>query len=170
MRHLFSLSRPPLMANDLVTSAGKYLQQHGIDNPKREAGLILAHLLQCDYLQILGDAPPINKKMARQFWRLIKKRGRGLPFAYITGRQEFFSLSFFVSRSVLIPRPVSEDLCQAVIDHFPKTLSSRWLILALALAVCWFHCCAISTMGVGSASTARGRPLPWRQKMQPPSG
>ncbi|MDI9314178.1 MAG: peptide chain release factor N(5)-glutamine methyltransferase [Hydrotalea sp.] len=103
----------------MIAQAGEWLQERNIENPRREATLILAHLLQADYLTVLSQGKGwLTKKMRRQFWRLIKKRGRGLPFAYITGGKEFFSLSFFVNRHVLIPRPTSEGICQSVIDHF----------------------------------------------------
>ena len=50
------------------------------------------------------------------------RRVRGEPIAYITGRKEFFSLSFEVNRSVLIPRPETELLVEEAIARKPASL------------------------------------------------
>jgi release factor glutamine methyltransferase len=50
------------------------------------------------------------------------RRMRGEPVAYITGRKEFFSLSFEVNRSVLIPRPETELLVEEAVARRPSSL------------------------------------------------
>jgi release factor glutamine methyltransferase len=46
---------------------------------------------------------------------LIKRRVNGEPVAYITGTREFWSLALAVNPSVLIPRPETECLVEAVL-------------------------------------------------------
>jgi release factor glutamine methyltransferase len=46
----------------------------------------------------------------------VKRRACREPVAYLTGKKEFFSLSFKVSPAVLVPRPESEHLVEAALD------------------------------------------------------
>lgn len=46
----------------------------------------------------------------------VEKRKSGLPVAYITGHKEFFGYDFFVSPSVLIPKPDTEILVERAVD------------------------------------------------------
>lgn len=49
------------------------------------------------------------------FRRLVERRRSGWPVAYLTGRQEFWSLPLRVTPAVLIPRPETEMLVERVI-------------------------------------------------------
>jgi len=49
----------------------------------------------------------------------LNRRKRGEPVAYITGKKEFYSLSFAVNRNTLIPRPETEILVEEVIKLYP---------------------------------------------------
>jgi release factor glutamine methyltransferase len=51
----------------------------------------------------------------RNFIELIEKRVSGIPTQYLTGRQEFWGLSFQVEPGVLIPRPETEHLIEVVL-------------------------------------------------------
>lgn len=53
---------------------------------------------------------------AERFEALVTRRERGEPVAYLTGKREFWSLEFIVSADVLIPRPETEHLVEAVVD------------------------------------------------------
>jgi release factor glutamine methyltransferase len=54
----------------------------------------------------------------------LAERARGVPAQYITGHQEFWGLDFIVSPAVLIPRPETEHLIEAVLDRAGWTLLS----------------------------------------------
>ena len=63
--------------------------------------------------------------MGETFRALVARRCGREPVAYITGRQEFWSLSFAVDPSVLIPRPETElvvEAAQELLGERPRAL------------------------------------------------
>jgi len=86
-----------------------------------EAEVLLAHALECRR-SFLFARPELDIPNARaqQFRDLVRRRQRGEPVAYLTGRREFWSLELEVSPDVLIPRPETETLVAAALDHLPK--------------------------------------------------
>jgi release factor glutamine methyltransferase len=87
------------------------LQQAGIEEPRREARLLLAAALGISTGELLArDA--VNEAA---YAPLLARRAAREPLAYITGHKEFWGLDFFVSPATLIPRPESETLIEAVL-------------------------------------------------------
>lgn len=64
--------------------------------------------------------------------KLIQRRIRREPVAYITGKKEFWSMDLTVTPEVLVPRPETECLVEAVLDLLPGDgIGSRKCILEL---------------------------------------
>jgi len=105
----------------------------GIDNARFEARLLLAEASGLTIEQLVArgtDAVPANVvEMARS---LIVRRVRREPMAYILGEREFWGLPFKVSPAVLVPRPDSETLIEAVLSLMPDR-ARAWRILDLGL-------------------------------------
>jgi release factor glutamine methyltransferase len=94
--------------------------------PRRDAELILAHVLGCDATALLTHPERmLSAKEAEQFETLLKRRLASEPVQYLTGTQEFFGLLFEVSPDVLIPRPETEHLVEAVLDRFERDAHPR---------------------------------------------
>lgn len=93
------------------------------DTPRLDAELLLAHALEMDrggmllHLRDLAVPPAANALIAR---RLAHE-----PIAYITGIRDFWTISVAVAPGVLIPRPDSETLIEAAVDHFAGTAGPR---------------------------------------------
>ncbi|RJX27752.1 MAG: peptide chain release factor N(5)-glutamine methyltransferase [Dethiobacter sp.] len=100
-----------------LREAASFLGQKGVDSARSEAEVILAFLLGRDksYLYAHGEEK-ITRELKAAYKEMLQRRGQGNPLAYITGKKEFMGLTFSVNESVLIPRPETEHLVEAVLD------------------------------------------------------
>ncbi|MGQ9922146.1 MAG: peptide chain release factor N(5)-glutamine methyltransferase [Desulfobacca sp.] len=98
--------------------AENYLQRQGINEPRASAALLLAHCLHCTRLDLyLRYDQPLSAAELECYKRLLRRRLAHEPIQYITGHQEFWSLDFLVSPAVLIPRPETELIAEAVLKY-----------------------------------------------------
>ena len=103
---------------DVLNSATNRLETGGIDSPRLDAEILLAHVLNCRRLTLYVDAEkilPLEKIL--RFNELITRRLKKIPVAYLTGTKEFFGLNFAVNENVLIPRPDTEILAEGVGEY-----------------------------------------------------
>jgi release factor glutamine methyltransferase len=92
------------------------LRAGGIATAMRDAEVLVGHYLNRDRADLYrhGESLLSNEELAAVNERL-SRRVRGEPIAYIIGKKEFWSLEFEVDSSVLIPRPETEFLVEAVV-------------------------------------------------------
>ncbi len=90
------------------------------DSPLLDAEVLLCFVLQKKrvYLKTWPERA-LTPEQSNQFQSLVKKRRHGLPVAYLTGRREFWSREFLVTRDVLIPRPETELLIEVSLELIP---------------------------------------------------
>ena len=101
--------------------AQNYLQSKEISEPRAGAEVLLAHCLQCSRLDLyLRHDQPLADEELSCYKKGLKRRLAFEPTQYITGHQEFWSLDFMVSSAVLIPRPETELLVEAVLKHLRR--------------------------------------------------
>jgi release factor glutamine methyltransferase len=98
-----------------------YFQRNNVPEPRTSAEVLLAHVLAEDrlFLYLNYDRPMEASELAA-YRACIKRRLGGEPNQYITGLQEFWSLPLRVSPDVLIPRPETEVLVEAVLEFLDK--------------------------------------------------
>jgi release factor glutamine methyltransferase len=98
-----------------------YFQRNNVPEPRTSAEVLLAHVLAEDrlFLYLNYDRPMETNELAA-YRACIKRRLGGEPNQYITGIQEFWSLPLRVSPDVLIPRPETEVLVEAVLEFLDK--------------------------------------------------
>ncbi len=83
---------------------------------------MLAHCLHCSRLDLyLRHDQPLTDDELSCYKKGLKRRLAHEPTQYITGHQEFWSLDFLVSPAVLIPRPETELLVEAVLKHLTRS-------------------------------------------------
>ncbi len=128
-----------------LTSAAEQLaeDEHLRATASRDAELLLLHVLQISRATLLAypDREIPSNGQAR-YQELIVRRMRYEPIQYIVGRQEFYGLNLNVTPAVLIPRPETEHLVEAVLKLLPSNQPLRIVdvgtgsgAIAIALAV-----------------------------------
>ncbi|MCF6179987.1 MAG: peptide chain release factor N(5)-glutamine methyltransferase [Geopsychrobacter sp.] len=94
-----------------------FFREKGIDNPRLDAELLIASVLELDRvgLYLNYDRPLVADELAR-IRPLVKRRAQHEPLQYLLGKTEFWSLDFKVSPAVLIPRADTEILLEEALE------------------------------------------------------
>jgi release factor glutamine methyltransferase len=98
---------------EVIQRSTEFLDRKGIDSPRLQTELLLAHLLQLPrmqlYLNFERSLVPAELDRFRQF---IKRRAQHEPLQQIVGGTSFCGLEMAVNRHVLVPRPETELLAE----------------------------------------------------------
>ena len=88
--------------------------------PKNEARMLLQYASGYTRVQLVTRGTDDLAESALQTLEaLAQRRLKGEPMAYLLGEREFYGRRFAVNPHVLIPRPETEHLVEAVIEHLP---------------------------------------------------
>ncbi|WP_148254608.1 peptide chain release factor N(5)-glutamine methyltransferase [Aidingimonas lacisalsi] len=104
--------------DELLAHAGTRLDDAGSSSPRRDAEVLLCHVLGVDrsWLYTWGDFDLAGFERAR-FESLVARRAQGQPVAYLIGGREFWGLMLETSPTTLIPRPDTETLVSVALTH-----------------------------------------------------
>jgi release factor glutamine methyltransferase len=106
---------------DIQHRVGDAFAAAGIEDGLLEAEILLRHALQVDRAAFFAQVRrPASREELVSIERLVARRLRREPTAYITGHREFFSLEFRVTPDALIPRPETELLVEATLAHIAR--------------------------------------------------
>ncbi len=85
-----------------------------IENPALETSILLSKTSAIKDISEIYANPgkELDDVKVEEFYRLLERRVKNEPIAYITGEKEFYSRTFSVNRDVLIPRPETELLVE----------------------------------------------------------
>jgi release factor glutamine methyltransferase len=104
----------------LLTWAREWLAKKGVESPRLDAELLLAHALSCSRTRLYVDFDkPLSAAELARIKPLLQRRAQREPVAYILGEREFYGRPFRVRRGVFIPRPETELLVQLAIEAVP---------------------------------------------------
>jgi release factor glutamine methyltransferase len=105
-----------VLLRSAFTSAVQQLTDAHVGSPRLNAEILLMFVLDCDraYLYAHPERKLTPNEEAR-YQEALARRASGVPSQYITGHQEFWGLDFIVTPAVLIPRPETEHLVEAVL-------------------------------------------------------
>lgn len=127
-----------------LNSAIERLTADGVPSPRMNAELLIMFTLDCDRAYLYAHPERVlATDEQRRYDEAISRRATGVPAQYITGHQEFWGMDLIVSPTVLIPRPETEHLIEAVLELVSReSLSTLRVIdvgtgsgaIALALA------------------------------------
>lgn len=101
-----------LTATELVAAASNKLEKNGNALARRDADMMLAHIVSVEPVSLPLFSKPISIDQLARFEEMVDRRLTGEPVAYIIGEQGFWSLDFYVNQHTLIPRPDTELLVE----------------------------------------------------------
>jgi release factor glutamine methyltransferase len=94
--------------------------------PRLDAELLMAEALHIDRDRLILNPP--DREPPKRFRAMVKRRSKGEPVAYITGRRAFWNIDLHVGPGVLIPRPDSEVLISSALEHFEGTAGPKRIL------------------------------------------
>ncbi|MAW53821.1 MAG: protein-(glutamine-N5) methyltransferase, release factor-specific [Geminicoccus sp.] len=99
----------------------EFFESRGSQSPRLDAEILLAHSLACSRIELYTafESEP-DEEQRTCFRELVQRRGEGAPVAQLVGYKEFYSLRFDVNEHTLIPRPETEHLVIAALDHLKQ--------------------------------------------------
>jgi release factor glutamine methyltransferase len=90
-------------------------------SPLLDAELLIAHVTGRPRSSVLAfPERVVRTALGDEVERLVERRARGEPLAYLVRGQEFYSLPLRVTPAVLIPRPETELLVDEALAHLPR--------------------------------------------------
>ena len=104
------------------------LKENNIDNSALKAKILLANILNVkkEYLLIHSEEE-VKQEDKIKYEDCIKELIKGKPLQYITNKQEFMGLDFYVDENVLIPQPDTEILVEKTIEIADNTQKNKVL-------------------------------------------
>lgn len=89
------------------------LRDSPVENPELESALLLSKALGINLVDVYAyPERKVESDKVEEFERLLERRLKREPVAYILGEKEFYSRTFIVTPDVLIPRPETEILIE----------------------------------------------------------
>ena len=100
-----------------LIAATERLRDAGSPTASLDAQIILAHVLDVERSWLFAHYDhELTASEAERYTNFIARRAAREPVAYLVGRKEFYGLDLLVDRRVLIPRPETELLVDAVLE------------------------------------------------------
>lgn len=112
----------PWTIKEILERTVSFFEEKNVPEPRLSAELLLSHALKCKRLDLyLQFERFLTATELADFREMVRRRAKQEPVQYITGEQEFMGFTFRVTPAVLIPRPETELLVEAVL----KEIQSR---------------------------------------------
>ncbi len=111
---------------EVIKKTTPYFEKQGIESPRLTIELLLAHLLKKKRMDLyLEFERELDEATLVKLREMVKRRVAGEPLQYITGEVEFCGLKLLVDKRVLIPRPETELLVEAVAKRLKAESGER---------------------------------------------
>ena len=106
---------------NIINNAATILGNNKVLNPYLDIEVLLSKIIGRDrkYI-ILNPKRIINNNDLNNFNRLIERRKKGEPIAYLINKKEFWKSEFYINEDVLIPRPDTEILIEQILNFSSK--------------------------------------------------
>jgi release factor glutamine methyltransferase len=107
---------PVLTVAQARRGAADRLRERGFDTPDLDARLLVGHALDLDHAALVAQsARRLTPAEAAALDAVVARRLAHEPVARIVGTREFWSLPLHITPDVLVPRPETETLVEAVL-------------------------------------------------------
>ena len=102
-----------------INQGVKILKDKLINNPQLDSEILMSKVINKDkkYL-LLNHNKEIEAHELKYFKKLINKRSKRIPIAYLTNKKFFWRSEFFITNKTLIPRPDTELIVEQVLKLF----------------------------------------------------
>ncbi len=105
-------------AAQAMVAATARLRAAGVDDPARDARVLLAHAARIEAARVTLIAPEeLSHEVAERYDQLISLRAIRVPVSHLIGERDFYGRRFKVSADVLDPRPETETLIEAALSE-----------------------------------------------------
>jgi release factor glutamine methyltransferase len=105
-----------VLLKEALQAALHRLTTDHVPSPRLNAETLLMFTLNCDRAHLHAHPErELTPEEQSRYDEALAQRSKGVPAQYITGHQEFWGLDLIVSPAVLIPRPETEHLIEAVL-------------------------------------------------------
>lgn len=138
----------------LLNWVTEYFTGKGVDSPRLSAEWLLSYALGLKRIELYTQfGRVVGQEQLSQLHELVKRAGVHEPIAYLTGKKEFYSLEFEITKDCLIPRPETELLVERAIE-FLRTRNGEQFIcdlctgcgcVAVAIARNFANCRIVAT-------------------------
>lgn len=106
-----------MQIKELINYGKKLLTKNEIQDSTIIAKTLAEYILQMDRMQIvINEEKEIEEDEKTRYYLALIEIIQGMPLQYITNKQEFMNLEFYVDENVLIPQPDTETLVEEVIN------------------------------------------------------
>ena len=155
-----------MTVREVIQRSTEFLQRHGVDSPRLQAELLLAHLLKLPRLQLyLNHDRALAEPELAALRALVQRRSKREPLQHLIGSTSFGGLEITVSPSALIPRPETERLAELAAAALSKCAAPAPCVLdfgtgtgclAIALAT-QFKAAQVHALDISEAALALAR-------------
>ncbi len=134
-----------MTTREALSAAEERLEQAGVETPRVDAEILLAHVLGTTRSGLHADSRrELTDEEQGELERLVARRATREPLAYVLGEWGFRRLTLKVDRRVLVPRPETEVVVERVLARIAGLEAPRVLDVgtgsgAIALAVAEEH-------------------------------
>ena len=107
-----------MLVNEAITFAEQELKRSNNLNSRLDSEILVSHLINVPREIIYSKLKEnLSSNKTKELQKLVNRRAKKEPIAYILNNKEFWSTNFYVDRSVLIPRPETEVLIDLILHQ-----------------------------------------------------
>ena len=137
----------------LLNWVAEYLKSKNVDAPANEE-LLLSHVLGLKRIELYTQFNKVvEQEQLTQLHGLVKRAAEHKPIAYLTGKREFYSIEFEITKDCLVPRPETEMLVERAIEFLRKRNGEQFICdlctgcacVAIAIARNYANCRIVAT-------------------------